>query len=385
MSTVINNTANTSNSKIIVGLSGGVDSSVAAALLKQAGHAVQAVFMKNWEEDDRADGFCPASQDFEDAQKVADQLGIDLQPINFAHEYWEQVFAYFLEEYKAGRTPNPDILCNKEIKFKAFLDYAESLLGASHIATGHYARLARNPQTGYLDLLKGLDANKDQSYFLYAVPQGQFQKALFPVGDLEKSQVRKIAASLNLSTATKKDSTGICFIGERKFKTFLQQYLPAQPGEIRSLDTDKKLGQHDGLMYYTLGQRQGLQIGGSKAGSGQPWYVAEKDLKQNILWVVQGEGHPALLQNSLEAGQLNWLLTEEELQAKFAPGETWACAAKVRYRQQEQACVLEWKAADLVQARFETSQRAITPGQSVVFYEGNRCLGGGVINRASAE
>ena len=274
---------------IIVGMSGGVDSSVAAYLLKNAGHHVQGVFMKNWEEDD-TDTYCPAAKDLADAQSVCDQLGIDLHLVNFSDQYWERVFAIFLEEYRAGRTPNPDILCNKEIKFKAFLDYAKQR-GADFIATGHYVRTITT-DTG-AQLLKGLDPNKDQSYFLYALDAAQISQSLFPIGHLPKTKVRQIAQSLGLANHAKKDSTGICFIGERKFKNFLNEFLPAQPGSIENVEGEI-LGKHSGLMFYTLGQRQGLQIGGQKGKAEAPWYVVRKDMQKNVLVVAQGE-HPALL------------------------------------------------------------------------------------------
>lgn len=350
---------------IIVGMSGGVDSSVTAYLLKQAGHKVAGIFMKNWEGDDTAE-FCPAAQDLADAEAVSDRLGIELSVVNFAEEYWERVFAHFLAEYRAGRTPNPDILCNKEIKFKAFLDYAKQR-GADFIATGHYVR--RDEWQGQTRLLKGLDPNKDQSYFLHAVGSAELAQSLFPVGDLPKSSVRAIAESLQLVTAKKKDSTGICFIGERKFKTFLNEYLPAQPGIIESTDGEK-LGQHDGLMFYTIGQRQGLQIGGRKGQAGSPWFVVEKDLQRNVLIVAQGTDHPALFKNALIAEQTHWINGE--------PSST-ILMAKTRYRQSDQACTLTKLANGNYSVHFNAPQRAITPGQSIVFYDADVCLGGGII------
>lgn len=348
---------------IVVGISGGVDSSVAAALLKQLGHEITGVFMKNWEGDDE---HCPAEQDLADAERVCETLNIPLKLVNFADEYWERVFSFFLEEYRAGRTPNPDILCNKEIKFKAFLDYAKQL-GADYIATGHYAR--RSFDKSETQLLKGLDHTKDQSYFLHALKGDILAQALFPVGELQKTKVRAIASDLNLITHNKKDSTGICFIGERKFKTFLNEYLPAQPGDIITLD-GKPIGRHDGLMFYTIGQRQGLQIGGLKNQAELPWYVAEKDVANNHLIVVQGEDHPALFKTSLTAIHPHWI--------NDAPALPLRAMAKTRYRQADQACLIEAEGADL-KVTFDTPQRAITPGQSVVFYLGEVCLGGAVI------
>lgn len=353
--------------KIIVGVSGGVDSSVAALLLKEQGFDVTGVFMKNWEEDDN-DEFCSAEEDIKDAQSICQSIGIEFNKINFAAEYWDHVFEYFLEEYKAGRTPNPDILCNKEIKFKAFLDYARHL-GGTHIATGHYAR-KRTLQNGEHQLLKGLDHNKDQSYFLYTLGQTQLQYALFPVGELEKPKVRAIAEKHHLVTHNKKDSTGICFIGERKFKAFLNQYLPAKPGEIHD-ENGIVIGKHDGLMYYTIGQRQGVGIGGVKNRSEIPWFAAQKDLKNNVLIAVQGHNHSLLLQQSLTAIKLHWVKGQ-------APADTFSCTAKARYRQADQACQVTVK-DEKVEVIFDQPQRAITPGQSVVFYDGEVCLGGGII------
>ncbi|RLA58333.1 MAG: tRNA 2-thiouridine(34) synthase MnmA [Gammaproteobacteria bacterium] len=360
-----------SASKVIVGMSGGVDSSVSALLLQQQGYQVEGLFMKNWEEDDGTQ-YCTAKEDFADAQAVADKLGITLHGANFAAEYWDNVFEHFLAEYKAGRTPNPDILCNREIKFKAFLDYA-MLLGADYIATGHYTR--RGEADGKATLLKGLDNNKDQSYFLHAVGHTELEKTLFPVGEIEKPVVRELAEQHDLATAKKKDSTGICFIGERRFKDFLQQYLPAQPGEILSLDGEH-LGRHHGLMYHTIGQRQGLGIGGLSNHGEAPWYVVEKDLDNNSLLVVQGNNHPALFTSSLGAGEIYWV-------AGAAPQLPLNCMAKVRYRQPDQACTLSPR-GNGYRVDFEQPQRAVTPGQSVVFYQGELCLGGGVIERTSA-
>jgi tRNA-specific 2-thiouridylase len=355
-----------SASKVIVGMSGGVDSSVSALLLQQQGYRVEGLFMKNWEEDDGTE-YCTAREDFADAQAVADKLGITLHGANFAAEYWDNVFEHFLAEYRTGRTPNPDILCNREIKFKAFLDYA-LMLGADYIATGHYTRCGQDQGKG--TLLKGLDHNKDQSYFLHAVGHAELEKTLFPVGEIEKPQVRELAEQHGLATAKKKDSTGICFIGERRFKDFLQQYLPAQPGEIRSLE-DEYLGQHHGLMYHTIGQRQGLGIGGLANHSEAPWYVVGKDLDNNILLVAQGNEHPALFSTRLSASEIYWV-------AGAAPKLPLQCSAKVRYRQADQQCTVS-ASGSAFEVVFEQPQRAVTPGQSVVFYLGERCLGGGVI------
>jgi len=359
----------TDSPRVFVGLSGGVDSSVAALLLKEAGYTVEAVFMKNWEEDDDAE-YCAAADDLADARQVAEALGIPLRAINFAAEYWDRVFEHFLAEYRAGRTPNPDILCNREIKFRAFLDYALDQ-GAEAIATGHYARIGRDGAT--CRLLKGLDPAKDQSYFLYALGQPQLARSLFPLGELTKDAVRHIATERRLVTHDKKDSTGICFIGERRFKDFLQRYLPAQPGEIQDPE-GRVLGRHDGLMYYTLGQRQGLGIGGDAAHGSAPWYVAAKDLARNVLVAVQGHDHPLLFSSTLEADELNWVRGRP-------PEAPLTCSAKVRYRQGDQPCTLSHLAGGRVRVDFEQAQRAVTPGQSVVFYHGEECLGGGVIDR----
>jgi len=355
-----------------VGMSGGVDSSVTALLLKEQGHQVEGVFMKNWEEDD-TDTYCAASADMADAQAVCDKLGIELHRVNFAAEYWEAVFSHFLIEYRAGRTPNPDILCNKEIKFKAFLNYAKQR-GADYIATGHYARIGQNADQ--FQLLKGCDDQKDQSYFLYALMQEQLSQSLFPIGHMEKTAVRELAAKANLPNHQKKDSTGICFIGERKFKDFLNEYLPAQPGQIISVDGET-IGTHDGLMFYTIGQRQGLKIGGIKDSAESPWYVVSKDIPNNNLIVAQGADHPSLFARHLIAKQVHWINAEP----KEFPLQI---SAKTRYRQQDQACVI-MKSDDAMQTDatyemiFDHPQRAITPGQSVVFYQDEVCLGGGII------
>ncbi|MDR0737316.1 MAG: tRNA 2-thiouridine(34) synthase MnmA [Zoogloeaceae bacterium] len=365
-----------SEKTVIVGLSGGVDSSVAALLLKQRGYRVTGLFMKNWEDDDD-DAYCAARQDLLDAMSVADVLGIDVEVVNFAAEYRERVFAEFLREYRAGRTPNPDVLCNSEIKFKAFLDYALTL-GADCIATGHYAEVRES--AGRYRLLKAGDGNKDQSYFLYRLNQAQLAKTLFPLARLDKREVRKIAADAGLHVAVKKDSTGICFIGERPFKAFLSRYLPPQKGEIRRLDDDRLLGEHDGLMYHTLGQRKGLRIGGLKE-SGKPggehaaWFVAGKDMARNVLYVVQGHDHPALLRDRLVARQLSWIAGE-------APRPHWVYAAKPRYRGEDAPCALASVADASCVLDFAQPQWALTPGQSVVLYEGQICLGGGIIESA---
>lgn len=357
---------------IIVGMSGGVDSSVTALLLLEQGHQVTGLFMKNWEEDDGTD-YCTALEDLADAQQVCDELGIELKTVNFAAEYWDEVFEVFLSEFAAGRTPNPDILCNKHVKFKAFLNYAIEDLGAEYIATGHYARVSE--QNGEFFLLKGLDPNKEQSYFLYTLGQKQLSRTLFPIGHLHKPEIRVLAQKAGFYNHKKKDSTGICFIGERKFKEFLQRYLPTQPGEMRTPE-GQLIGKHSGLMYYTLGQRQGLGIGGVKDAPDEPWYVLEKDLANNVLIVGQGHDHPLMLNNILEAGQLDWC-NNQPLTRSIQ------CRAKTRYRQADQACRLEPISADRCRAVFDEPQRAITPGQSVVFYQGDVCLGGGIIESKS--
>jgi tRNA-specific 2-thiouridylase len=353
--------------KIVVGMSGGVDSSVTALLLKKQGYDIHGLFMKNWEEDD-TDNYCSAAKDLHDAQTVCDALDIPLHTVNFATEYWENVFAHCLQEYQAGRTPNPDVLCNREIKFKVFLEHALGL-GGEAIATGHYVRLAH--QNGVYQLLKGRDANKDQSYFLYLLGQFQLAHSLFPIGDLEKNQVRDLATQASLATQAKKDSTGICFIGERPFKTFLARFIPNQPGSIETPE-GHCLGQHDGLMYYTLGQRKGLEIGGQAGSSGEPWYVVAKDIPNNRLIVAQGHNHPLLFSRGLKAQQLHWI-------SGITPSIPFSCEAKTRYRQTEQACVITALENETCEVHFEQPQRAVTPGQSIVFYQGDECLGGGII------
>ena len=362
--------AQNATKKVICGMSGGVDSSVSAFILQQQGYQVEGLFMKNWEEDDDTD-YCTAAADLADAQAVCDKLGIKLHKINFAAEYWDNVFEHFLSEYKAGRTPNPDILCNKEIKFKAFLEYAAEDLGANYIATGHYVR--RRGTDDNAQLLRGLDANKDQSYFLYTLSSKQVGQSLFPVGNIEKPIVRAIAEDLGLITAKKKDSTGICFIGERKFKDFLARYLPAQPGNIRTVEGDI-IGRHDGLMYHTLGQRKGLGIGGVKGASEEAWYVVEKDLVNNELIVAQGHDHSALLSTGLIAQQLHWV-------DRQPIREPLRCTVKTRYRQTDVPCTIEPIDDESIKVIFDEPQIAVTPGQSAVFYLNEVCLGGGIIEQ----
>lgn len=356
--------------KVVVGMSGGVDSSVTAYLLKEQGYDVIGVFMKNWEEKDDK-GVCVAEKDYADVIKVCEQLDIPYYSINFEKEYWDKVFTYFLDEYKKGRTPNPDIMCNKEIKFKAFLDYALTL-GADYVATGHYAQVKRD-QDGLVHMLRGKDNNKDQTYFLSQLSQEQLQKTMFPLGHLEKPEVREIAERAGLVTAKKKDSTGICFIGEKNFKEFLSQYLPAQPGRMMTMD-GRDMGQHAGLMYYTIGQRGGLGIGGQQGGDNEPWFVVGKDLSQNILYVGQGFYHDHLMSTSLDASQVHFT---KEMPEEF----TMECTAKFRYRQPDSKVTVTVK-GDKAVVNFDHPQRAITPGQAVVFYDGEECLGGGLIDRA---
>ncbi len=356
-----------SSQKVIVGMSGGVDSSVTALLLQQQGYDVEGLFMKNWDEDDGTE-YCTAIADLEQASEVADLLGIRLHKANFAAEYWDNVFEHFLTEYQAGRTPNPDILCNREIKFKVFIEYADAL-GADLIATGHYARVRQTSTGG--QLLKGLDTGKDQSYFLHAVPGAQLARVLFPLGELQKQEVRQIAADAGLPNYDRKDSTGICFIGERRFKDFLETYLPAQPGDIVT-DDGEVIGRHDGLMFHTIGQRQGLGIGGLKNHPEAPWYVIDKDLVNNQLVVAQGNEHPGLFKQHLYLREISWI------DGKGPTSLPWSGSAKIRYRQQDQACQLE--ALDQgYRVSFDRPQRAVTPGQYACFYEDDWCLGGGII------
>jgi tRNA-specific 2-thiouridylase len=361
-------TQDNSQVKVVVGMSGGVDSSVSAYLLKEQGYQVEGLFMKNWEEDDN-DEYCAAAEDLKDAQAVSDKLGITLHTINFAAEYWDNVFEYFLAEYKAGRTPNPDIMCNKEIKFKAFLEFAAQELNADYIATGHYVQ--RSNETGNWQMLRGLDDNKDQSYFLYTLCEQHIAQTLFPIGHLEKPRVREIALEQNLVTHDKKDSTGICFIGERKFKDFLAQYLPAQPGDIETAE-GKIIGKHDGLMYHTLGQRKGLLIGGMKEYGEEPWFVVEKDIERNMLIVGQGANHPRLYSTGLLANQLHWV-------DRKGPQRPIRCSVKTRYRQQDISCQIMPNTDGSLLVEFDEPQKAVTPGQSAVFYQNEICLGGGII------
>lgn len=366
--------------RVVVGLSGGVDSAVSAWLLKQQGYEVVGIFMKNWEDDDDSE-YCSSRQDFLDAASVADVIGIDMEHVNFAAEYKDRVFAEFLREYQAGRTPNPDILCNAEIKFKAFLDHAMRL-GADKIATGHYCRVRLNESTGKHELLKGLDPLKDQSYFLHRLNQDQLRNTLFPVGELPKTEVRRIAAEIGLPNAKKKDSTGICFIGERPFREFLNRYIQKEPGPIRD-DQGRVVGQHVGLSFYTLGQRQGLGIGGVKTqgaqkGGGEhaPWFVARKDVAHNTLWVVQGHDHPWLQSPQLQALDASWVAGSAPALGRYG--------AKTRYRQADAACVLAPNGEGAFALAFNEPQWAVTPGQSAVLYDGEVCLGGGVIHAATA-
>ena len=375
--------------RVVVGLSGGVDSAVTAYLLKKQGHEVVGIFMKNWEDDDDSE-YCSSNIDFVDAAAVADVIGIEIEHVNFAADYKDRVFAEFLREYQAGRTPNPDILCNAEIKFKAFLDHAMRL-GAEKIATGHYARVRQSPASGLFELLKGLDPAKDQSYFLHRLNQAQLSKTLFPVGELHKTEVRRIADEIGLPNAKKKDSTGICFIGERPFRDFLNRYIAKAPGPIKS-DSGRVIGEHVGLSFYTLGQRQGLGIGGVKAkgaqlkalqaqgmrgaGEHEPWFVARKDIEHNTLWVVQGHDHPWLLSHRLQAQDCSWV-------AGHAP-RLGAMAAKSRYRQADAPCEVLASDAASCALHFSQAQWAVTPGQSAVLYDGEVCLGGGVIHACDA-
>jgi tRNA-specific 2-thiouridylase len=367
--------------RIVVGLSGGVDSAVTAWLLKQQGHDVVGVFMKNWEDDDDSE-YCSSNIDFVDAAAVADVIGIEIEHVNFAAEYKDRVFAEFLREYQAGRTPNPDILCNAEIKFKAFLDHAMQV-GADRIATGHYARVRQNPDSKRFELCKGLDPAKDQSYFLHRLNQAQLSRTLFPLGELHKTEVRRIAADIALPNAKKKDSTGICFIGERPFREFLNRYIAGAPGPIKD-ERGRVLGEHVGLSFYTIGQRQGLGIGGvrekgARRGGGDhaPWFVARKDIDTNTLWAVQGHDHPWLQYGALHAADASWV--------SGAAPVSGSLAAKTRYRQTDAPCLLDTAGEDASSfaLSFDEPQWAVTPGQSAVLYDGDVCLGGGVI--ASAE
>jgi tRNA-specific 2-thiouridylase len=362
-----------SKKRVVIGMSGGVDSSVSAWLLKEQGYEVIGLFMKNWEDDDDSE-YCSTRQDWIDAASVADVVGVDIEAVNFAAEYKDRVFAEFLREYQAGRTPNPDVLCNAEIKFKAFLDHAMHL-GADLIATGHYARVRQNATSGRFELLKALDHTKDQSYFLHRLNQAQLSKTLFPLGEIPKTEVRKIAEQLKLPNAAKKDSTGICFIGERPFREFLNRYLSHQPGPMKTPD-GKVVGQHIGLSFYTLGQRKGIGIGGVKSyqnadGSSDAWYVARKDVATNTLWVVQGHDHPWLLSPALQASQASWVAGEAPAAGRLS--------AKTRYRQADVPCDVTTDGLLDFSLAFPDAQWAVTPGQSAVLYDGDVCLGGGII------
>ena len=356
--------------RVVVGMSGGVDSSVAAWMLKEQGWEVVGLFMKNWEDDDD-DEYCSTRQDWIDAASAADVIGVDLEAVNFAAEYRDRVFAEFLREYSAGRTPNPDVLCNAEIKFKAFLDHAMRM-GAECIATGHYARVRE--AGGRFELLRGLDAGKDQSYFLHRLTQAQLSRATFPIGHLQKREVREIAARIGLPNAKKKDSTGICFIGERPFREFLERYLPSKPGPMRTED-GRVVGEHLGLAFYTLGQRKGIGLGGTRQGSGEPWYTARKDMESNSLYVVQGHDHPWLMSRRLEADSAHWIAGEPPL-------DDGRLAAKTRYRQADAHCTLQWVRGEAFALAFDEPQWAVTPGQSAVLYRDEVCLGGGLIASA---
>ncbi|CAM3935948.1 tRNA 2-thiouridine(34) synthase MnmA [Mesobacillus thioparans] len=352
------------DTRVVVGMSGGVDSSVAALVLKEQGYDVIGIFMKNWDDTDE-NGVCTATEDYEDVIRVCNQIGIPYYAVNFEKQYWDKVFTYFLDEYKAGRTPNPDVMCNKEIKFKAFLEHAINL-GADYLATGHYARV--EDRDGERKMLRGLDENKDQTYFLNQLNQSQLEKVLFPIGDMEKSRVRELAKEANLATATKKDSTGICFIGERNFKEFLGNYLPAQPGNMETMNGEVK-GKHDGLMYYTIGQRQGLGIG----GAGEPWFVVGKDLEHNVLLVEQGFHNDLLYSDSITAVNISFVSDKPK-------PKTFECTAKFRYRQPDNAVTVELQDDGTAKVIFKEPIRAVTPGQAVVFYDGEECLGGGTID-----
>jgi tRNA-specific 2-thiouridylase len=360
------------NQHVIVGMSGGVDSSVAALLLLEQGYRVEGLFMKNWEETDDV-AYCTAQQDLEDAQRVCEDLEIPLHQVNFSKHYWDRVFEHFLGEYNAGRTPNPDVMCNREIKFSAFLDYALRL-GAGRIATGHYARVRE--QGGRYQLLKGVDPDKDQSYFLHQIGQRELAHTLFPLGEMDKSEVRSMATRAGFVTHDKKDSTGICFIGERRFRDFLARYLPADKGRILTLD-GRVIGEHQGALYYTIGQRQGLGIGGLQDAGDDPWYVVDKNVEANTLTVVQGADHPALFKDRVHSGRLHWI--------DRAPPVPAELTAKIRYRHADQPCTLLDSAEQGARIDFERAQRAVTPGQSVVLYDGERLLGGGVIRTRGPE
>jgi len=360
------------NTRVVVGMSGGVDSSVTALLLKEQGYDVIGIFMKNWDDTDE-NGFCTTTEDYKDVGLVADQIGIPYYSVNFEKQYWDKVFTYFLDEYRKGRTPNPDVMCNKEIKFKAFLEYAMDL-GADYVATGHYARV-QTDDSGTTHLLRGVDSNKDQTYFLNQLSQEQLSNVMFPLGELEKSEVRDIAERAGLATAKKKDSTGICFIGERDFKDFLMNYIPAQAGEMRTLDGEV-MGEHDGLMYYTIGQRRGLGIGGSKNKSNEPWFVIGKDLDENVLYVGQGYENEHLYATTLEASDF-YFTTNEDYPSEFRT------MAQFRYRQEAVPVTVHLdEENDKATVEFDEPARAVTPGQAVVFYNGDECLGGGTIDAA---
>ncbi|WP_270577786.1 MULTISPECIES: tRNA 2-thiouridine(34) synthase MnmA [Bacillaceae] len=362
---MVNNLKKPEDTRVVVGMSGGVDSSVAAYLLKQQGYDVIGVFMKNWDDTDEF-GVCTATEDYEDVIRVCNQIGIPYYAVNFEKEYWDKVFTYFLDEYKAGRTPNPDVMCNKEIKFKAFLEHALKL-GADYLATGHYAQV--KIIDGEYKMLRGKDVNKDQTYFLNQLSQEQISKVMFPIGHMDKKRVREIAKEAGLATATKKDSTGICFIGERNFKEFLSKYLPAQPGRMETLTGEMK-GFHEGLMYYTIGQRHGLGIG----GSGDPWFVVGKDLERNVLLVGQGYDNDALYSDAIIATNVSWV-SDKEKPAQFS------CTAKFRYRQPDHGVTVTLLGNNTARVEFDEPIRAVTPGQAVVFYNGEECLGGGTIDQ----
>jgi tRNA-uridine 2-sulfurtransferase len=357
------------NKRVAVGISGGVDSAVCAHLLKSQGFEVIGIFMQNWEANND-DPYCTATQDLQDAKNVCEHLGIEFHSVNFAKEYWDKVFQYCLDEFSAGRTPNPDIWCNKEIKFKVFLKYAQTF-NIDYLATGHYAKIQKNELNEY-EMHKASDTNKDQTYFLYTLGQNELSKALFPLAEYSKPKIREIAKQINLPNASKKDSTGICFIGERRFKSFLQEFILGKPGKIVSTENNV-LGKHDGLMYYTLGQRKGLHIGGVKGEPENAWYVVDKDLENNELIVAAGDKHPRLMSSALICNDPHWVMTEPDLPL--------TCFAKTRYRQPDQACTVTKIDNDEYRVTFTDQQRAITPGQAIVFYQGTRCLGGATITQ----